>query len=151
DLADYVLDRADVPDRGGSEFVKTLVVASRVEHVEQLYRALIDVLEDRPEHILSPKDIGFVHGRGSSTGSPAADFLDEFASTPRGILVATGQLLGEGYDDPGINAVVVTYPTTSLLQLMQVAGRCLRRAPEKDRAYVVQVKPSDLAYHYEQR
>lgn len=34
---------------------------------------------------------------------------------------------------------------------MQAAGRCLRAAPGKDRAYVVQARASDLAYHYEQR
>jgi hypothetical protein len=45
----------------------------------------------------------------------------------------------------------MTYATSSMLQLMQVAGRCLRYVPEKDNAYIVQAKDSALAYHYEQR
>jgi hypothetical protein len=34
------------------------------------------------------------------------DFLDEFSARPTGVLVATAQLVGEGYDDPSIDAVV---------------------------------------------
>ena len=60
-------------------------------------------------------------------------------------------MLGEGFDDPSINAVVVTYPTTSIIQLMQAAGRCLRSTPGKTEAYIVQVRDSDLAYRFEQR
>jgi superfamily II DNA or RNA helicase len=144
-LADYLLDRAQ------SEFLKTLVAASTVEHAISLHTALVSVLEDDDTAILSADDLGFVHGSGSSTGDSPDVFLDEFARRPRGIVVATTQLLGEGFDDTSINAVVVTYPTSSVLQLMQVAGRCLRSAPGKHTAYVVQMRKSPLAYHWEQR
>ncbi len=145
DLADYVLERAE------AEFVKTLVVTSRTDHVERMYRVLVDELDSRSAHVLRPDDIGFVHGGKSSTGALPEEFLDEFIALPRGILVATSQMLGEGFDDPNINAVVVTYRTTSLIQLMQAAGRALRAAPGKTDAYIVQLKDSELAYHYEQR
>src|SRR5205085_604532 len=85
------------------------------------------------------------------TGQDSETFLDEFAARPAGVMVATASLLGEGYDDSTINAAVVTYPTESMLQLMQVAGRSMRSAPSKTEALVVQVRDSALAYHWEQR
>ncbi len=45
----------------------------------------------------------------------------------------------------------MTYATGSLIQLMQAAGRCMRYMPGKQRATVVQLKESALAYHWEQR
>src|SRR5207245_2178880 len=116
--------------------------ASRVDLVEAMQAVFVDELAARPGHILGTDDIGFVHGTGSSTGAEPMDFLDEFEARPRGILVATTQMLGEGFDDPQLNAVVVTYPSGSMIQLMQAAGRCLRAAPGKDRAYVVQARAS---------
>ncbi len=145
ELANYVLDRAE------REFVKTLLVVPTVEKLLALHQALEKARGERPAHILSLDDIAWVHGEASSTGAHPEIFLDEFQGMARGILVATSSLLGEGFDDRQINAVVITYPSTSLVQLMQVAGRSLRFHPDKHAAYVVQVKESDLAYHFEQR
>jgi superfamily II DNA or RNA helicase len=144
-LADILLDRAQ------TDFVKTLVAVSRIDYTEALHEALLEVLDGYETHVLDIEDIGFVHGSGTSTGDPSDVFLDEFAARPRGLLVATAQLLGEGFDDPSINTVVVTFPTASMVQLMQVAGRSLRSAPDKRSVYVLQVKDSPLAYHWEQR
>jgi hypothetical protein len=142
ELAAYLLDEA------GDSFVKTLAVVARVDHAETLYESLV---QRRPaDHVLADDDIGFVHGGASSTGDGTQDFLDEFQARPRGILIATSALLGEGYDDPGVDSAVVTYPTGSLLELVQVAGRCMRYAPGKDSANVIQVRDSALAYHWEQ-
>lgn len=143
DLADYVISRAE------EEFTKTLVVTSRIDHVEAMHAAIGSALP--ADHILTADDVGFVHGGGSSAGVSPEIFLDEFTALPRGILVTTAQMLAEGFDNPAVNAVVVTYVTSSMLQLMQAAGRALRCAPGKKQAFIIQVKESDLAYHYEQR
>ena len=145
DLGDYILDRAE------ADFDKTLVVASRRDQVEALHDTLHQLLDDRKDHSLTHDDIAYVHGSGTSTGLEPHEFLDESAASPQGIIISTSQMLGEGFDDPSINAVVVTYPSTSMIQLMQAAGRALRSAPGKDSAYVVQVRDSDVAYHFEQR
>ncbi|MBJ6146310.1 DEAD/DEAH box helicase [Hymenobacter sp. BT559] len=148
DLADYVVERAQ------EEFVKTIIVASRVEQVAEMHEAIVAAIAELQRtggSVLEPDDVGFVHGSGSASEARPEDYLDEFIALPRGILVTTGQMLGEGFDDPAVNAVVITYPTTSMVQLMQVAGRCLRFAPGKQQAFIVQVKESSLAYHYEQR
>ena len=145
DLSDYLLQRAE------DDFQKTLVVTTRTDHVEALYDALYKLLEERPEHPLQPDDIGFVHGSRTSTRQSPSAFLDASVASPQGIVVATSQMLGEGFDDPAINAVVITHPSASMIQLMQSAGRGLRWAPGKQEAFVVQVRDSEMAYHFEQR
>jgi hypothetical protein len=144
-LADELLERTE------HDFTKVLVAVSMRERAETLYEALSELHDERPDHPLEDADIGFVHGgRASGPGTPS-DYVDEFTARPRGILVATSQLLGEGFDDPAIDAAVVTYPSGSIGHLMQVAGRALRVAPGKKSAHVVQVRESPLQYHFEQR
>lgn len=146
DLADYLLERTD------GDFAKPLVAVSLRERAEVLYEALLDALDEREVHPLSADDIGFVHGDANSRDlKSASDFLDEFSARPAGILIATSQLVGEGFDDPSIDAAIITFPSASIGHLMQVAGRALRWAPGKSTAHVIQVRESPLQYHFEQR
>jgi superfamily II DNA or RNA helicase len=142
DLADYVIDSAT------AEFTKVLVLAPRIDRVEEFFRALESRLP--LDHPLECEDLGYVHGSGNSLGIDNEDFLARFWTKPRAILVSA-QLLLEGFDDPGINTVVLTYPSTSVVRLMQAAGRCVRYAPGKRAAYVVQARNDDIAYHFDQR
>lgn len=145
-LADYLLERTD------GDFAKPLVAVSLRERAETLYEALLDALDERGVHPLSTDDIGFVHGDGNSRGlSTPSEYLDEFSARPAGILIATSQLVGEGFDDPSIDAAIITFPSASIGHLMQVAGRALRWAPGKSAAHVIQVRESPLQYHLEQR
>ncbi len=146
DLADYVIDRC------GGEFTKVLVLAPRIERVVEFHDALLEALATAQAdgHPLDVSDIGFIHGSGNSLHIDNDDFLDIFAEKPRAILVSA-QLLLEGFDDPSINTVVLTYPTSSLVRLMQAAGRCVRYSPSKTAAYVVQARRDELAYYFEQR
>jgi superfamily II DNA or RNA helicase len=146
DLADFLLERTE------TDFAKPLVAVSRRERAEQLHEALLDQLARRGSHPLSDDDIGYVHGAANSRGLPdSSDFLDEFAALPAGILIATSQLVGEGFNDPSLDAAVITYPSTSIGHLMQVAGRALRWAPGKKTPHVVQVRQSPLEYYFDQR
>lgn len=144
DLADKVIDRT----RG--DFTKTLVIAPRIERVEEFYLALRDRLKAEPDHPLDIDDIGYIHGSGNSLHVANEMFLDRFYKKPRAIYV-TAQLLLEGFDDPALNAVIITYPSSSLVKLMQAAGRAVRYAPGKTTAYVVQARNDALAYHFDQR
>lgn len=142
DLADYIVDRTS------TDFTKVLVLAPRIDRVEEFYMALLDRLPDN--HPLEVEDIGFVHGAANSLGIDNEDFLARFGNKPRAVLISA-QLLLEGFDDPSINAVVLTYPSTSVIRLMQAAGRCVRYAPDKRAAYVVQARNDSIAYHFDQR
>ena len=121
DLADYLVDRTE------AEFSKVLVLAPRIDRVEEFHAALVERLAREPGHILAEDDLGFVHGGGNSLRIPNEDFLDRFAAKPRAVLISA-QLLLEGFDDPTIDTVVLTYPSSSMIRLMQAAGRAGRDA-----------------------
>lgn len=144
DLADYIIDRAE------AEFTKVLVLAPRIDRVEEFHAALAERLAKEPGHPLDEDDLGYVHGGGNSLDVDNEDFLARFAAKPRAILVSA-QLLLEGFDDPAIDTVVLTYPSQSVIRLMQAAGRCVRYAPDKRAAYVVQARNDEIAYHFDQR
>jgi superfamily II DNA or RNA helicase len=146
DLADYLLERTE------TDFGKPLVAVSRRDGAERLHATILEQLDGWDSHPLSEEDIGYVHSAANSRGLPdSSDFLDEFSALPAGILIATSQLVGEGLDDPSLDAAIVTYPSTSIGHLMQVAGRALRWAPGKSSADIVQVRQSPLEYHFDQR
>ena len=67
------------------------------------------------------------------------------------MLFTTKDLIGEGFNDPMVDTIVVTYPAGSILQLMQISGRALRYADNKDHAFIIQTKHSEIEYHFEQR
>lgn len=141
-LASHVLQESK--DR----FTKTLVIAPRIERIHEFYSALVAKLE--PDHPLELDDIGFIHSEGNSLRIPNNEFLAIFSAKPRGIVVSA-QMLLEGFDDPAINAVVITYPSSSVVVLMQAAGRSVRYAPGKKAAYVLQARNDALEYHFDQR
>lgn len=131
-------------------FTKVLVLAPRIDRVEDFYRAVLRAVATELDHPLAQSDIGYVHSNGNPLNMLTDDYLDLFAAKPRAIMVSA-QLLLEGFDDPTINTVVVTYETTSLIVLMQAAGRCVRYAPGKTAAFVVQASNPDIAYRFDQR
>jgi superfamily II DNA or RNA helicase len=51
-------------------------------------------------------------------------------------LIATGQLIGEGFDLPAISSMFLTTPVKYHGRLIQYIGRALRPAPGKDRAFI---------------
>ncbi len=139
-----------IADETATRFRKTLVVASRIEHVEALTQAIVAEIDARPEHPLRGTDVGFIHGTANSHQLGNEAMLALFANKPRAILVSA-QMLLEGFDDPTIDSVVITYRTDSIITLMQAAGRCVRRSPGKKQAWVVQVDNPALAYRFDER
>jgi hypothetical protein len=144
-LADVILDGSE------KQFAKVLVAVTQQDRAQMLHAALQVALDDREEHPLAADDIAYVHGLSNSAGLPTSAFLELFAVKRRGVLVGTSQLIGEGFDNPFIDTVVTTYPSTSISHLMQVAGRAMRSSPGKRSAHVLQVHESALEYHFEQR
>lgn len=144
DLVDFILERS------AEDFNKTLVIAPRIDRVEEFYNAIVDKLNTEAGHLLASEDVGFIHGTGNSQGIENGLFLDTFRAKPRAILVSA-QLLLEGFDDPAIDSVILTTPSGSLVKLMQAAGRGVRSSPGKRDAFVVQPRNDKLAYHFDQR
>ena len=151
-LSDKTMD--DLVDRllldCSERFRKTLVLVTRVDQMRALHERLSAALDEQPSHPLSASDVGFIDGSGNSHGLDNEDFLALFAAKPRSVLISA-QMLLEGYDDPQIDSVVITYRTDSVIKLMQAAGRCVRYAPGKTQAWVVQADNPALAYRFDQR
>jgi superfamily II DNA or RNA helicase len=144
DLADYVVEHS------AQEFTKVLVLAPRVDRVEEFYDTLRVRLAEESDHPLDLDDLGYIHGGRNSLGVDNEDFLARFAAKPRAVVISA-QLLLEGFDDPAVNTVIITYPTSSVIRLMQAAGRCVRYAPDKAAAFVVQARNDQIAYHFDHR
>ena len=96
---------------------KVLVLTERTDHLPLLQ----EVLGDEIEHCF------VLHGRLSKKQRTAVfaelDALDE--SAPR-VLLATGRLIGEGFDHPPLDTLVLAMPISWRGTLQQYAGR-LRR------------------------
>ena len=101
---------------------KVLVLTERTDHLPLLREAL----GDEVEHCF------VLHGRLSKKQRTAAfaelDALEE--SAPR-VLLATGRLIGEGFDHPPLDALVLAMPISWKGTLQQYAGRLHREHADK--------------------
>ena len=144
EFADRILD--DLANR----FEKSLVCVSRQVNCEELYQMVLERLQLRLNHPLQPKAIAFAHGEKHQPNEipDRDDFLQSFKRMDVGLLIATTNLISEGFDDPKIDSVYVTYAANSVLQLMQIAGRALRYQPDKQSAFIIQVREKALQYYF---
>jgi len=101
---------------------KVLVLTERTDHLPLLQEAL----GDEVEHCF------VLHGRLSKKQRMAVfaelDALDE--SAPR-VLLATGRLIGEGFDHPPLDTLVLAMPVSWKGTLQQYAGRLHREHADK--------------------
>ena len=146
EFAEYILENLSSRDQ------KSLVCVIRKEDVESLHYLLCELIKNFGHDYLTEDDIYYVHGnRNSSDDKTNEDFLDECARVQNGILISTSSLISEGFDDPVIDSVYVTYASKSISHLMQTAGRALRYHEDKNHAAVIQVCSNQLEYFFEMR
>lgn len=102
---------------------KVLMLTERTDHLPLLQKAL----GDEVEHCFF-----VLHGRLSKKQRTAVfaelDALDE--SAPR-VLLATGRLIGEGFDHPPLDTLVLAMPISWKGTLQQYAGRLHREHADK--------------------
>lgn len=99
-----------------------LVLTGRTEHLDAI-KAALDGLEPAP----------FVlHGRMSKKQRAAlvAD-LDALPPDAPRALLSTGKLVGEGFDHPPLDTLVLAMPVSWKGTLQQYAGRLHRECPSK--------------------
>ncbi|MFZ5831765.1 MAG: TOTE conflict system archaeo-eukaryotic primase domain-containing protein [Planctomycetota bacterium] len=101
---------------------KVLVLTERTEHLDALKTALDDVIP--PPFVL--------HGRMSrkQRATLVADLEALPPDAPR-ILLATGKLVGEGFDHPPLDTLVLAMPVSWKGTLQQYAGRLHREHASK--------------------
>ena len=101
---------------------KVLVLTERTEHLDAIHRALTALA--RPPLVL--------HGRMSK--KQRAILIDELDALPPDaprILLATGKLVGEGFDHPPLDTLVLAMPVSWKGTLQQYAGRLHREHASK--------------------
>lgn len=101
------------------------------------------ILSDRKKHCDTIKNIlSDAHGidakvlTGSTSQQKRKRIISALQSGECRYLVATGQLIGEGFDLPGISTVFLTTPIKFSGRLIQYIGRALRPAPGKEKAVI---------------
>lgn len=101
---------------------KILVLTERTEHLGLLCEAIGDDIE----HCF------VLHGRLSKKQRAGilAELFELDNSTPR-VLLATGRLIGEGFDHPPLDTLVLAMPISWKGTLQQYAGRLHREHAEK--------------------
>ncbi len=102
-----------------------LILSDRKSHCSELQAALSDIGVDAD--VLT----------GDTTGKDRAALTDRLRAGNVRILIATGQLIGEGFDLPEISSVVLATPIKFSGRLIQYIGRALRPSPGKDYARIV--------------
>ncbi len=115
---------AHVFEQGG----KVLALTERTDHLDALHAALADRIQP----------LFLLHGRQSKkqrTGVISAlNALD--ADAPR-VLLASGRLVGEGFDHPPLDTLVLAMPISWKGTLQQYAGRLHREQAGKQRVRII--------------
>ncbi len=124
---------------------KVLVLTERTDHLQ----VLAHLLKDRVEHCY------VLHGRLSKR--LRASVLDELAEldeqTPH-VLLATGRLVGEGFDHPPLDTLVLAMPISWKGTLQQYAGRLHREHAGKDNVRIydyIETEQAQLARMWDKR
>jgi len=102
-----------------------LVLSDRKQHCETL-RAILTFRHKIAAEVLT----------GDVDVCQRAHVLKELAEGNIKVLIATGQLLGEGFDCPNLSSLFLTTPIRFSGRVLQYIGRVLRPAPGKHQARI---------------
>jgi len=111
-------------ERGVKVGRRCLVLSDRVEHVEELTRLL------RAEGVAAAA----LHGRLGKR--VRAQVVEDLAAGVIDVVVATGSLVGEGFDCPRLDTLFLATPVSFRGRVTQYLGRVSRSAPGKVDAFV---------------
>ena len=119
-----------------------LVVLSAIQESRN-QGGIVLVLSDRKTHCNVLRSILLDSGidsdvlTGDTTTKDRMALTDKFKAGNVRVLVATGQLIGEGFDLPEITSVILATPIKFSGRLIQYIGRALRPSPGKDCARII--------------
>ena len=111
-----------------------------VNLVRQGHQGTVLVVSDRVAHCQALADLLVADGvaaavlTGQSTPDQRVQVVEAVQAGRVPVLVATLQLIGEGFDCPSIEASILLRPTMSTAMYLQQVGRALRPSQAKERA-----------------
>ena len=109
---------------------KVLVLTERTDHLDHIKDALTDSIDT----------FYSLHGRMSKKQrATVIKELDELPADAPRVLLATGKLVGEGFDHPPLDTLVLTMPISWKGTLQQYAGRLHRDHSTKNNVKIIDI------------
>ena len=107
---------------------KVLVLTERTDHLDSIFSLI---------HTSVPA-LFVLHGRITKKQRAATiTELDSMASNTPRVVIATGKLVGEGFDHPPLDTLIMTMPVSWKGTLQQYAGRLHRECAEKTSVRII--------------
>jgi superfamily II DNA or RNA helicase len=119
--------------RAATEFdlQRTIVYHPRIATSRAFATAMPDILAALPDTTRPARPLTCHHVDGRDDAVDRRAVLADLADPPQGgwTVVSNARLLQEGVDVPAVDSVVFAHPKTSATDIVQAAGRALRRNP----------------------
>jgi superfamily II DNA or RNA helicase len=136
------LDEADAQSVAAGIALKRVFKGQEIRHAISFHRSIraADRFREQQDALNRLRDIGprtiNLHISSKKTAGQRSDLLREFVSHRRALLT-NARCLTEGVDVPAIDCVLFADPKQSRIDIVQAAGRALRRYPGKDFGYIL--------------
>lgn len=117
------------------------LIVDLIDDIEKSDTLCLVVLSDRKEHcftldrMLKEKGVDPLVMTGDSLPHERVKIIDSMNNGAK-ILIATGQLIGEGFDCKNLNTLILASPIRFSGRIIQYAGRIMRPAKGKQRPVV---------------
>jgi len=121
---------------------RNALIAADVAREAEIGGGVCLVLSDRKAHVealvelLAERGVEAAMLTGAQGNSERQNVVEALNSGKTQVLVATGQLIGEGFDCWELSTLFLATPIRFNGRLLQYLGRVLRPAPGKDKAKV---------------
>ncbi len=115
---------ADVHEQMEKHAGLALVISDRVDHCRELHRLITE--GGLEAHLLI----------GQTPSSERATIVDDLNCSRVTVLVATSQLIGEGFDIKHLSSIFMATPVRFSGRVKQYIGRILRTAEDKEHAFI---------------
>jgi predicted helicase len=136
------LDEAEAQSAAAGIALKRVFKKQGIKHAISFHRSIraADRFREQQDALNRLRDIGprtiNLHISSKKTAGQRSDLLREFVNHKRS-LMTNARCLTEGVDVPAIDCVLFADPKRSRIDIVQAAGRALRRYPRKKYGYIL--------------
>jgi predicted helicase len=136
------LDEAEAQSAAAGIALKRVFKGNGIKHTISFHRSIraADRFREQQDALNRVREIGprtiNLHISSKKTAGERSDLLREFVNHRRS-LMTNARCLTEGVDVPAIDCVLFADPKQSRVDIVQAAGRALRRYPGKEYAYIL--------------
>jgi superfamily II DNA or RNA helicase len=136
------LDEAEAQSAAAGIALKQVFKKQKIKHAISFHRSIhaADRFREQQDALNRLRDVGpkttNLHISSKKTAGQRSDMLREFVGRQRA-LMTNARCLTEGVDVPAIDCVLFADPKQSQIDIVQAAGRALRRFPGKRYGYIL--------------